>query len=788
MKICRNLLSFVAAISAFLLSTLIVAAQPSEPTTAQAVQEIERLDFANGLLSRDFYQEAMEEFDRFLGDFPASDLKEEAIFGKAECLFFLKQYDQALEIYQSYLTDFPQGTRREVVLLRCGQGKIFLNQPPQALEFFRKINESAIGEKFLSEYLFYLGKAYQGIGNGKEALVYLQRAVDLPVHSLTYEAYFEIVEIHLIEGHPQQALKVLEMIDNGPEDSVWKSLAALKRGEILFIERQYENALAIFQDIVERYHDQPVMADALANIFLSYFNLQRFEDITQEFENGRYPICEQENSVPVYITVGSAHGELGQIDRAQAVLDKALGFPDLTAESWRKIQLKKAEIWIKAQEWKKALDILDAIKAQNTTSGERELILVAEVYYRMGQFREAIDLYREFLKNYPDSTLRDDALYGMGYAYASSGHRIPAIQKLREYFEQGRDMNRRAQAMEFAIKLSNSDPQDNAQTLQLGETYLQTLEPAYQNPLVVWQLAGCYAKAQRFEDANHVLETFLKNYPEHERKHDAEFQLAYNYHMAEHWQEAMAGYQAIVDRVPEHPYKSAALKNIGLLYYKQGQTQKAKEIFLRLMTQMENPDLDLETYFWLAEDYIKEKRFADAELVLKRVDGKPMHAEQNSQFSYLLAEAYRGQNQYEEAIRYYDQALTILVDQDIRAMAAIARGICYKELQQWRMARQVLEQILQENITNHKIAILARFEIAEVERLQSHWDQAARAYMLIAVLYQDETYCPKALWEAGQIFERMAEGEKAVKAYQEIVDRYPQSAYASPAAEMLKNF
>jgi tetratricopeptide (TPR) repeat protein len=757
--------------------------------TETSVRELERLDFANGLLSRDFYQEAGEEFDRFLAEFPQSDLRQDAVFGKAECRFFLEQYARALEVYQSYLTDFPQGGHRPAVLLRCGQVKIFLKEQSQAREFFQQIDESAMGERFLPEYLFYTGLAYQGEGRWKDALIYLKRAADLPPHPLTYKTHFEIIGIHLAEGRPEEALKTLETLDHKiAEDQTWKSLVAAKRGEILFTERKYEEALAVFQDIVQRYKDQPGAADALANIFLSLFNLQRFPEIILDFEKGRYPIPARQSSVLVYITVGAAYSELEQFDRAQAVLDTALGFPDLTAESRRKLQLKKVETWTQAQEWQKALDMLEALSSSDAGDGKEEaLILEAEVRYRMGYFPKAIKLYDDFLERYPDSSLRDDALYGLGYAHQSLGHREEAIEKFREYFEQGRDIKRRTQALELAMRLLKTDPQDIEQAIHLGETYLQVFEPEDQNPSALWHLAGCYAQERRFDDANNVLRLFLQRYPEDEHSREAEFQIAYNHQMAERWPEAHAGYQAIVDRPEGHPYQSAALKNMGIIYYQQGEMRKARELFFQLMNQTEDPGLDADVYLWLAEDQVKEERFSEAQLILKRVAGS-MSAEQNSLFSYLQAEVYRGQAQWDQAVKYYEQAASGLSDGDTRVLAAIAKGICYKELKDWRKALQIFEQTLQENITNHQVSLTVRFEIAQLERLQNHWDEAARSYMLIAVLYQDETFCPKALWEAGQIFQRLEENDKAVKAYQEIVDRYPLSSLAAQAAEILKKF
>ena len=61
----------------------------------------------------------------------------------------------------------------------------------------------------------------------------------------------------------------------------------------------------------------------------------------------------------------------------------------------------------------------------------------------------------------------------------------------------------------------------------------------------------------------------------------------------------------------------------------------------------------------------------------------------------------------------------------------------------------------------------------------SDWD-------LTFVLYNDAAYVPQALFNAGQLLEKQGRAEEAIKAYQEIVNKYPDSEMIEKAKKELE--
>jgi TolA-binding protein len=66
------------------------------------------------------------------------------------------------------------------------------------------------------------------------------------------------------------------------------------------------------------------------------------------------------------------------------------------------------------------------------------------------------------------------------------------------------------------------------------------------------------------------------------------------------------------------------------------------------------------------------------------------------------------------------------------------------------------------------------------------FEEAAKQYMMVAILYDDEELCPEALFQAGLSFEKAGKPEEALEAYRELMRRYPGKTFSSKAADNVR--
>jgi TolA-binding protein len=67
----------------------------------------------------------------------------------------------------------------------------------------------------------------------------------------------------------------------------------------------------------------------------------------------------------------------------------------------------------------------------------------------------------------------------------------------------------------------------------------------------------------------------------------------------------------------------------------------------------------------------------------------------------------------------------------------------------------------------------ARMQIGEVEEARGNYENAAKSYMSVAVLYEDPDVTPHALERAYQAFQKAGDQPQASKTLSELKTRFP---------------
>lgn len=80
----------------------------------------------------------------------------------------------------------------------------------------------------------------------------------------------------------------------------------------------------------------------------------------------------------------------------------------------------------------------------------------------------------------------------------------------------------------------------------------------------------------------------------------------------------------------------------------------------------------------------------------------------------------------------------------------------------------------------------ARFNKAEILREKGEFANAARMYMMVAILYDDNRYVPKSLRKAGESFSKAGMRKESIKAYNDFLKRFPGHSEADEVKNSLK--
>ena len=111
-----------------------------KPPAGAAPHQIYNSAFTQYNLGR--HPEAIQLFRTFLRSFPRHDLADNAQYWIGECHFARKEYDQAAEEFQRVVTEYPQGNKVPDAFVKKGMALLELDRRDEAVESLRTVVEA----------------------------------------------------------------------------------------------------------------------------------------------------------------------------------------------------------------------------------------------------------------------------------------------------------------------------------------------------------------------------------------------------------------------------------------------------------------------------------------------------------------------------------------------------------------------------------------------------------------------------------------------------------------------
>jgi TolA-binding protein len=242
---------------------------------------------------------------------------------------------------------------------------------------------------------------------------------------------------------------------------------------------------------------------------------------------------------------------------------------------------------------------------------------------------------------------------------------------------------------------------------------------------------------------------------------------------------ALPLYQAVFEADATGPMAGYALRGLALARYERSDLDDAMDLFLRVTEEYPQVPLNEQTYVWAGQRYFDQQKWTQAakmlEALLARIPAYPYA----DQARFKAAECIEHAGKPEDAIARYQAVIDAAPSGSKAVEAKYRMARLYETLKQPEKALKLYETAA--NDSAGEAAAQARFRLGELYEAKNEFDKAARSYMRVAILFMHPELTPKALWRAGQCFERSGGIEQARKAYQEIPKDYPESPFVADA-------
>jgi tetratricopeptide (TPR) repeat protein len=754
--------------------------------TGSAVQqEADQLEFAQGLLSRGMYDMAIAQFQKFISDYPGSSSLQDAYLALGEGYFLSQDLNKAVDTFSQFKQLYPKSEKLPVSLLRLGEIDIQQKKYDEAIKELTSLDtQNLLKGQMLQSFDFYTAKAYLGKADNSSALNFFQQASQVAgAADYTADAYEEAGKIQVKGAHYPEALDAYTKAMSVAQDPGLKGDITYRIAEAQFLSGQYADAVKGFQQVLDQYPALGFRQDALANLLLAYFNLGQYDQLLGEYQKHGQEIKDDAAYFSIHLGAVLAFIESKQYDQANALLDKILTFPSLSPQQKAKVLTKKADILLRQEKYKESLGVLETIPPADAADPDEVSFLTARSHFGSGDYDKAFGFFEKVYLNFPSSRFSKAALLGQAHSRQKTNRFKEAGILFLKYYDIQDQPDLKSEALYNAV-LMEVKAGDVSGAVSSAQEYLKVFPNGAQYSEVLLVLCDNYGKSNQSGEAVKLLQGYLAGTQGALKPNAANFLLGYNQQLLGHSDQALEAYSKVDPQKEEGKFYTAALKNMAIIYLNQKNFDQAKANFDRLISLPDQNDLQIKTYVWVCNQYLKDQKFDDVLRVAAQAE-KKFASQDLSQVEYFRAEALRGQGKCDEAGKSYDLVTASAQKNAYTGNAHIGHGLCLSKDQKFDDARQELQKALDENADDAAITVHARFEMANLNAAQSNYPDAIKFYLLVATIYDDVYYCPESLLRAADIFEHLQRKADAVKMYSEILEKYKSSPEAKTAQEKM---
>jgi len=718
---------------------------------------------ANAFYGQKMHDLAVPKYQEFLAMAPRGLDRQAALFRLGECLRAVKRDAEAAAAYRQLLSEFNTGDFLGPAAYRLGELQFSGRDFDGAAASFRLAAHHVRDGKLRLAAKFFEGRALESAGRKPEALsAYREVAAQKDNNPYRERAIFDLAEADARAGLTDSALRQLRGLAETAQSPVIRTSAAVKAGLLAIDQRDFEMA-------------RPLLELGAANQELAGWRAAAQAGLVRlEYESENYaaaakladeilPTLPPEAQPDVLLLAANARRQMGEQDRALALYDRlVVEYPGSTAG--RDAGFHRL-VSLVAQQDPRSLAQIEAFLQSSTSEEQRAKaeLLKAELLFGQDRFSEAAELYRKASTAQGTERYRPDALYKLAWCQLQSKSYDDAVEVLTRFLLQypRHPLAGSAYAQRAVAQLETGD---QIAALADFEAVIDRYRDAKEREEAMTQRALLLGNMQRPAEMAAGFERLLVEYPETKAGAQAYFWIGYAAFDAGQHREAIAPLEKARELDPAKYGERATLRLLLSHYQLQDRDATGREA--KALGPEKAP---AEVRGWLGMSALEAGDYATAAEFLA-----PLAAADGAtpELRMSLARAQFGAGQFEPARTTLDQLIPKVYEPRLKARAHLLLSDVLIALRDGAAAKTQAEEA-QRLQPEGRLNAEARLANGRALFAQDKFDDAARAFMAVALLYDEKDLTPQALVLAEQAYRRADNTGDAERAREELQRRYP---------------
>lgn len=731
------------------------------PTNSKAEEALAR---ANNFYARKMPEFAIPEYEKFLILQTSGPGRDGALFRLAESHRISGNPAAARIGYEKLVNEFQSGEFAAAGAFRLGE-ILFAEKfyEPATIQFelaAREAKEPSI--RLASTYFAARGlDALKREDSAEERYrSVLEQTADNPYLE---NAAMALGVLQLRRGKNEAALKTYETLSQIATAPDVSASAALQAARLAKESGANAKAFSLFEAAAQKSADPKTQSEALVESLRLRYQAKDFEGAVKAATAAEASLDPAARAEVVQILAASLR-QTGRENEARQAYDRLL--TEHAASATPEILYQRL---LTLYALKDPMLPAEADKFLQTSAEPKQKaavsLLKAESLFQRNEFAAAARAYEPILANtWLTKDQQTAALYKFAWALSSSGDFAGAVRAYTEFLAKNPN-DKLASGALFQRGLAHQKMKAYPEAVADFDLLLKDYSMSKDVELALLQKALTLGTLNKYPEMASVFRELLAKYPQSAAAAQANYWIGWEASEKKNHKEALP----FLDRartLDAKNYGERASLRIILSYY---QLEDLGSLGAEV-DRYQGAPLPPQILAWLSQGLIEKGEFAKAAKILQPLADQS--ASDTPDIFILLSEARLGLGDFAGACQAADKFLAAVSQPPAQARGNIAKARAEAGLQRFPSARQAVDQALflqPEGRLNSE----ARIASGDVYFAEGDYDSAARAFLSVSVLSDDQNLAPKALSRAAESYERANNREEADKVLKELSERFP---------------
>ena len=627
--------------------------------------------------------------------------------------------------------------------------------------------------------------------------------------------YYIVCELKMLQPvGKDDAEQYLESAKNEPR----RQTMSFHLAHYYFLNDDYSKAIENFDIAGYDNLSNEQIADAKFEKAYAYFNLKQFEKAKPLFDE-----IHQLPSNKYYIPANYYYGFISYHDKQFNEALKSFKLVETYDEYHGVVPYYIAEIYYFQGKKDEALVYGESVLGRGTSLYyEKQLkLLTGQLYFEKQNYKKALPLLEDYVKS--SDKVTKEILYEISYCYYKENRFEDAINGFKQLSNERDSMGQNSMYL-------------------LGDLYLRTNQKANaRNAFQYCAYNNSNAKQQEVSRFNYAklsyelgyqdvalneMKKYIKDYPNSEYDTEAKEILVSLLANTNNFSDALALYESF-DKPTASMQKvyPRIMYGRAIEYINDQQLDRADDLLDKVIANNNSGNILPYANFWKGEIAYRQQRYDEAIRSLAvylqsnaaaQGEATPLAAKYNTAYSFLQKENYKQALNYFEQVATRTSAASANMEQD----AYVRSADCYFMLKEFAKANGMYENIINNALIQSDYALYQKAMIAGIksssekikilnsmERQYPKTNLLMDANMEVALTYiADEKFKdavpylnkiissndgggikPRAYLKLGLAYYNANDNKNALTAYNELIQKYPQSPEAEEALGIIKD-